>query len=112
MEIVVKSFDQPEFSRTMLDGSSRSAVFLRTSIVGLGTYEPGWRWSVHAGPQIGRPSENHIGYVLSGSFGVRDASGVERRVGPGEAFELPPGSDAWVEGEEPCVALDFASLPT
>lgn len=46
---------------------------------------------------------------LSGYFRVRSAAGEELVVGPGEAFELSAGSDAWVEGQEPCVALDFLS---
>ena len=28
-------------------------------------------------------------------------------IAPGYAFETAPGSDAWVIGDEPCVALDF-----
>ena len=92
-----------------LDGSSRSSETLRSASVGLGTYEPGWKWSVHAGAQTGKTSENHIGYVLSGHFRVRSAAGEELLVGPGEAFELSAGSDAWVEGQEACVALDFLS---
>ena len=111
MEIFAKSLAEPDDSRTFLDGSERSVVLLRTTYVGLGTYKPGWRWSVHAGPQTGQPSENHVGYIVRGRFWVRDPSGNERIVGPGEAFELPPGSDAWVEGDEPCVALDFDRLP-
>ena len=27
--------------------------------------------------------------------------------GPGEIFEIPPGHDAWVVGDEPWIALDF-----
>jgi len=93
----------------LLDGSFRSSETLRNASIGLGTYEPGWKWSIHAGAQTGKPSENHIGYVLSGYFRVRSAAGEELVVGPGEAFELSAGSDAWVEGQEPCVALDFLS---
>ena len=92
-----------------LDGSFRSSETLRNASIGLGTYEPGWKWSIHAGAQTGKPSENHIGYVLSGYFRVRSVAGEELVVGPGEAFELSAGSDAWVEGQEPCVALDFLS---
>ena len=105
----------PSFSDAtwvFLDGSKRSAVKLRTSFVGIGTYRPGWRWSEHVGKQTGKPSENHIGYVLSGSFTVISASGEESVVGPGEAFELAPGHDAWVNGSEPCVALDFGCNET
>lgn len=63
-----------------------------------GTYQPGWRWSFHAGPQVGGASENHIGYVISGRMMVKDLSGYEEEIGPGFAFEIEPGSDAWVIG--------------
>ena len=106
-EIIIKNPSTPEASWEFLDGSQRSAIDLRTSFVGIGTYQPGWCWSEHVGKQTGKPSENHIGYVLSGSFTIKGASGVEAVVGPGEAFEISPGHDAWVNGEEPCVALDF-----
>jgi mannose-6-phosphate isomerase-like protein (cupin superfamily) len=41
---------------------------------------------------------------------VRGADGREVTVGPGEAFEVGPGHDAWVVGDEPCVALDFEPI--
>lgn len=89
-----------------LDGSKRSAAVLRSAFVGIGVYQSGWRWSEHVGKRIGKVSENHIGYVLSGSFTVR-GGGEEAVVGPGEAFELAQGHDVWVNGDEPCAALDF-----
>lgn len=96
--------------RIFLDGSRRSFTRLRSAVIGLGTYEAGWRWSLHAGPQTGKPAQNHIGYILSGRMMVQDAGGIEQEVGPGEAFELGPGGDAWVIGDESCRALDF--IPT
>jgi len=41
---------------------------------------------------------------------IRAANGREIKVGPGEAFEVGPGHDAWVVGPEPCIALDFEQL--
>ena len=106
-DIVIKSLSFSKNTREFIDGSTRSGENLRTSYVGLGTYKSGWRWSKHAGKQTGKPSQNHIGYVISGSFVVKSASGEEQVVGPGDAFELTPGHDAWVKGTEPCIALDF-----
>jgi len=94
-------------TRVFLDGSTRSSTALRTAVIGLGTYQPGWRWSLHAGPQLGKNSENHIGYVLSGRMMVSDPSGNKAEIEAGCAFEISPGSDAWVPGDEPCIALDF-----
>ncbi len=36
--------------------------------------------------------------------------GSEAEAGPGDAFALAPGHDAWVVGDEPCVALDFGEF--
>ena len=96
--------------RTFLDGSSRAVVRLETDLVGHGIYRPGWRWSQHAGPQTGRAAERHLGYLLSGAFIVEDESGSRVRVDAGQAFEVGPGHDAWVAGDEPCVALDVGLL--
>lgn len=106
-ETIIANPSSSDTTWEFLDGSTRSAVNLRTSFVGIGTYQPGWRWSEHVGKQTGKSSENHIGYILSGSFTVKGASGEEFVVGSGEAFELASGHDAWVNGSEPCVALDF-----
>ena len=108
--IVAKKIDDADKSWTFLDGSERTVVVLETAIIGRGEYHPGWRWSEHAGPQAGRPSERHIGYILSGHLIVRAGSGEEVTVGPGDAFEVHPGHDAWVVGDKPCIALDFALI--
>lgn len=97
-------------ARKFLDGSSRSEAMLRSVKIGLGTYHEGWKWSLHAGPQTGKSSGSHIGYILSGRMVIRDASGIEREVGPGQAFEVGPGHDAWVIGSESCTALDFTHV--
>ena len=106
-ETVIKDPSSSEISWEFLDGSTRSVADLISSFVGIGTYTPGWRWSEHVGKQTGKSAERHIGYVLSGSFTLKSASGEEAMVGPGEAFELAPNHDAWVNGNELCVALDF-----
>jgi quercetin dioxygenase-like cupin family protein len=106
-ELFLAAFENKCEPRVFLDGSRRWVVSLPSLIVGKGSYEPGWRWSVHAGPQRGEPSAKHIGYVESGSLVVRTSAGQEQLVSAGEAFEVGPGHDAWVVGDQPCVALDF-----
>lgn len=97
-------------TRVFIDGSTRSYSALRTAAIGFGMYQPGWRWSLHVGPQIGKDSENHIGYVISGCMMVKDPSGNEAVIESGCAFEIAPGSDAWVIGDDPCNALDFIPI--
>ena len=97
-------------TRIFIDGSTRSYAVLRTASIGFGTYRPGWQWSLHVGPQVGKDSENHIGYIISGRMKVKDPYGNEAEIEPGCAFEIVQGSDAWVIGDEPCIALDFISL--
>lgn len=99
-----------ENTRVFMDGSTRSHAALRTAAIGFGTYQPGWRWSLHAGPQRGEDSENHIGYIISGRMMVKDPSGNEAAIESGCAFEIVAGSDAWVIGDEPCIALDFIPI--
>ncbi len=105
--IISAAAENPETRRKFLDGSTRSHALLRSVAIGLGVYQPGWRWSQHAGPQTGKPSENHVGYVLSDSMMIQDTKGREERVESGFAFEIEAGGDAWVAGSEPCTALDF-----
>lgn len=105
-----KSTEFPDLATTFLDGSSRNAVILQSSGIGIGTYNPGWRWSLHAGTMTGKPSERHVGYIISGEMMVRDSDGNENLVHAGEAFEVAENHDAWVVGDTPCVALDFIHL--
>jgi len=109
-DVVVRNLENSESSRTFLDGSKRTVVILETVAIGRGKYLPGWNWSKHADPSAGRSSEAHIGYILSGQMIVQSPEGKEVTVGVGDGFEMSPGHDAWVVGNEPCVALDFCYL--
>src|SRR3989344_7715381 len=104
-DITIKNVLDSETSRTFLDGSKRTVVILDSVAIGHGEYLPGWRWSVHVGPQTGKSAEAHIGYVLAGQMMVHGPDGTEVKVGPGDAFEMGPGHDAWVVSDESCVAV-------
>jgi class 3 adenylate cyclase/quercetin dioxygenase-like cupin family protein len=89
-------------------------VSLDDTVVGLMTYEPGWRWSEHVKPIAGTDScqYHHLGYVASGRLRIQMPDGTELEIGPGDAFEIPPGHDAWVVGDEPFVCVDFEAMRT
>ena len=96
----------------MADKGQIELVKLGDAVVGRATFAPGWRWSEHVKPIAGTEScqAAHLGYVLSGRQMVVMDDGTELELGPGDVIAIPPGHDAWVLGDEPCVTLDFGGL--
>lgn len=87
-------------------------VALDDRVIGRMTYEPGWRWSVDVRPiaQTHLCQFHHVGVTMSGRLRVQMQDGVELEIGPSEVFEIPPGHDAWVVGDEPWVSIDFEAM--
>lgn len=112
-QLIGKAFDRPDEVREFTEGKGRmDLVDLNGHKIGLGTFEPGWQWSKNVKPIAGTDScqVEHIGYVLEGRMRLRMDDGTEREFGPGDAFDMPPGHDAWTIGDEACRLLDFAGL--
>ena len=78
--------------------------------IGRAIFEPGWRWSDHVKPIVGTEScqVHHLGYVVSGHLHIEMTDGASMDVMGGDAFEIPPGHDAWVIGDEPWISVDWA----
>jgi len=76
-------------------------------VVGRLVLEPGWRWSEHVRPIAGTTScqFHHVGLVLSGAMDGRMDDGTNFEVRPGDVFDVPPGHDNWVIGDEPMRAV-------
>jgi hypothetical protein len=36
--------------------------------------------------------------------------GTQVEYGPGDAFHMPPGHDAWIAGDKRCVLIDFTGV--
>jgi class 3 adenylate cyclase len=74
-------------------------------------FQPGWEWKRDVGPIAGTKScqHRHVGYTISGKLGVRMDDGTMLVIGPGEAYEIPPGHAAWVEGDVPWESVEFTS---
>jgi hypothetical protein len=73
--------------------------------------QPGWKWSDCIKPVAGTDScqAHHVGVMISGTLHVVHDDGTEGDVTPGMAYELQPGHDAWVVGDEPVTAFEFDS---
>jgi hypothetical protein len=105
-----KSFESPD--------ETRSPEKTRLDVVDLGsakaarlTVQPGWRWSECIKPVVGTESCQalHIGVVVSGRMHVVHNDGSEGEMGPGDAYRIEPGHDAWVVGDEALVGYEFES---
>jgi mannose-6-phosphate isomerase-like protein (cupin superfamily) len=104
-----KSFDEPDEQRTP-DKTTVDVVRLSGATVARVTFEPGWKWSECVKPVAGTDScmVHHNGFVASGSLHIVMDDGTEYDVNAGDVFVCPPGHDAWVTSDEPCIAYDFS----
>lgn len=104
-----KNLGSPDETRSF-DKGKMDVVTLDDVTVGKAVFEPGWKWSECVKPLAGTDSCQvpHVGYVISGRMKVVMDDGSEEEFGPDDALVIPPGHDAWILGDEPCVILDFA----
>ena len=74
------------------------------------TFSPGARWSVDLKPHAGTElcELPHVALVMAGSLTVRMADGAEETFSAGDVMLLPPGHDAWADGEKACVFVEFS----
>ena len=109
-ELEAKSLDSPEEVRTFANGSA-GLVTVGGATIGRFTFEPGWRWSEAVKPIVGTEScqNHHQGVATSGRIHVVANDGSETDIGAGEAYNIPPGHDAWVVGDETFVGYEFKS---
>jgi hypothetical protein len=105
-----KNMNTPDESHTPTKLTA-SVVHLGTATVKRLTAEPGFRWSECIKPLVGGDSceSEHFGYVVSGTLHIAADDGAAVNLGPGDAYRVDPGHDAWVVGDEPFVALEFES---
>lgn len=107
-----KNFDSPDEVRPFEGKGQAKMVEMAGHTIGLGTFEPGWKWSENVRPIAGTDSCQvpHLLYVLSGRMVVHMDDGTELEVKQGDVASIPPGHDAEVPGDEPCVMVDFGDV--
>ena len=103
------SFDDGE--TRLFEGGAGQAEIVNTphGPVGRGTFLPGWRWSEHVKPIAGTDScrASHVAYVVSGRMTLTMDDGTSQQFGPGDLMIAAAGHDAAVDGDEPCVIVDW-----
>lgn len=109
----VKNLDSPD-ERRAIDHGQLEVVNLPGVTFARAVFQPGWKWSTDVAPVVGTGSCQvaHTSYIISGRLHVRMDDGREQDLGPGDAHVVAPGHDAWVVGDEPCVAIDFTPTAT
>lgn len=108
-----KVLDLPDETRMLPKG--RTDIWnLGDFVVGRIQFEPGWRWSNDVKPIAGTEwcEYHHLGLVMQGTLRYVTPDGLEMEVSPGMLFEILPGHDAWVVGDEAVIQYDFAGMRT
>jgi class 3 adenylate cyclase len=110
-EHFVKSFAKPdevlEFPRVKV-----RVVELGDITVGHFVNEPGWSWQECIRPTVGGDwcQARHLGMIISGRLGVELEDGTTFELGPDDVFDIPPGHNGWVIGDEPVVQVEWAGI--
>jgi len=105
-----KSHEKPDEVRTP-SKTRVEVVRLQGFTLGRFIFQPGWRWSECIKPVVKTDScqVGHVGYAVSGRITVRANDGAQITIAPGMSYTIPPGHDAWVEGNEPFVGIEVMS---
>jgi class 3 adenylate cyclase len=106
-----KSLRSPD-DNVVHNGLDERSVEMGEQTIGRALIQPGWRWSVDLQPVVGTPScaIRHLGVGLRGVLHVRMDDGREIDIGPDDVFDVPPGHDAWVVGDEPFESVEIAGI--
>ena len=112
-EVRRKNLLQPD-ETIEFDHGHMTSVRVGDLTVGYEVCEPGWRWSTHVKPLVGTEwcMSRHVGFQLSGRWGLLLQDGTTMEFGPNDVFDVPAGHDAWTIGDEPSIALDWEGLRT
>jgi class 3 adenylate cyclase len=107
----VKSLAKPDEVMTFPLLTVR-VVDLGDITVGHFVNQPGWSWYDSVRPTVGGEwcQARHLGMVISGRLGVAFSDGTKMEVGSEEVFDIPPGHNGWVIGDEPVVQIEWAGI--
>jgi class 3 adenylate cyclase len=108
-----RGFATPDVVREFPHGRL-DIISLDETAIGRFVCEPGWRWFADVAPIVGTSScqNRHVGYAISGHLHVVMDDGTELDIVADDAYEIPPGHDAWVVGDAAWDTVEFTSART
>lgn len=111
--IEVKRFEVPDQLLDMKEHGKISIINMADGTSGMhAIFEPGWTWEKDEKPLLGSPPccpMRHTGFCIGGTLVVRMVdTDAHTLIGPGDFFEIPPGHDAYVEGDKRVELVLFA----
>jgi class 3 adenylate cyclase len=107
---VKKNLDRPDEHLT-LGWLTADVVQLGDASIARTAMSPGARCSLNNNGG-GSCQANHAGFVLSGRMGVETDDGLQLEFGPNDVFDVGPGHDGWVVGDEPLVFVNWNGFRT
>lgn len=107
--MLLKNLGHPDETRS-LPKTNIEVVNIGDITIMRAIFQPGWKWSECVQPTVGTKSCEvpHVNYIISGRMQIIMDDGTKKEMGPGDVAVIPPGHDAVVIGNEPCVAIDFS----
>jgi hypothetical protein len=102
--IEIRRFETPDQLLDMKEQGGISIVRMADGTSGMhAVFEPGWTWEKDEKPLLGSPDScpmRHTGYCIAGTLVVRMlGTGAETHIRVGDFFDIPPGHDAYVDGD-------------
>lgn len=112
--VETRRFDKPDNLLDMKEYGGIAILSMGTGTTGMhAVFEPGWTWEKNEKPLLGSPNScpmHHTGYCIAGTLTVRMLdTGASTTISPGDFFEIPPGHDAYVEGDNRVELILFAA---
>jgi hypothetical protein len=111
--IETRRFDDADQILDMKDRGGIAILNMTDGCTGMhAIFEPGWTWEADEKPLLGSPDScpmKHTGYCISGHLVVRMIdTDVETHIRRGDFFDIPPGHDGYVAGDERVELILFA----
>ena len=105
-----KSMKSPDETRFFEKGNYVEIAKVGETSIGRAYFEPGWSWEKCVKPIAKTESCQAPHTLISGRMRVKMDDGSEAEFGPGDVGYVAPGHNAWIIGNEPCVAIDFTGM--